>query len=827
MAPASSAGTFDSASFVEMAPDGCFLTDASGHYVDVNESGCRLFGATRADILGKTALDFTFPEDADAVRQVVAALRVDDVHRFEWRARRADGSGLDVEVHTRLLPSGGRQSILRDISERKQREHRQAQDRSALERLHAISTLDLSGQADTVLLDAILDAAIAATEADVGCIQILDPVTAELCIVAQRGFTADWLAFWSRVPAAQSGYGPALAKNERVIIADIEQSEPFAGTEVLAVQRRAGVRAMQSTPLVSRTGELRGIISTHYKTARQPAAHALEILDVLSRHAVDILERRRLKQRVLDAEALSSGILAASGDAIISVDSQLRIIRWNASAETLFGYTQEEALSLTLDALVPAGQRAAHREHVRRFAAESSHGRRMDHAGALGRRKSGAEFPIEATISHLVLDGAVIMTVAVRDVTEQRRSENEQNLLAELGGALVSLDYGDTLQQIVKIATARLADYAALFVIEGPENQLSRAAVATRDPGLLWTADLIMSLPKQLPQEHPIVQVVAMQRPILFQLEPEQYPAAAQSPEHLRALQAASPRSVIMVPLMVGSRCLGALGISRTERFDARDLPLAEEVARRCALYLENAQLHRAEKRATRARDDVLAIVAHDLRNPLNSIALQMQLLLRRRADADGRWVDPVQRIHSSVARMNQLIQDLLDVARLEAGELSMKLTPLAPEQILAEVMEAQQPLAAAAQIELRCEPAAGLPAVRADQGRLLQVFQNLISNALKFTPTGGQITIGAAARKDLVEFHVSDTGQGIPAAHLTHLFDRYWQADRADRRGIGLGLSIVQGIVQAHGGRVSVQSTPGGGSRFAFTIPTLTALAG
>lgn len=827
MAPASAAATFASASFVEMAPDGCFLTDASGRYVDVNESGCRLFGTPRAEILGKTVLDFTFPEDVDAVRRVVAALRVDEVHRFEWRARRADGSGLDVEIHSRLLPSGGRQSILRDISERKQRERQQAQDRSALERLHAISTLDLSGQADTVLLDAILDAAIAATEADFGCIQILDPVTAELCIVAHRGFAADWLAFWSRLPAGAGGYGTALAKNERVIIADIAESELFAGTEALAVQRQAGVRAMQSTPLISRTGERRGMISTHYKTVRRPAVLALEILDVLSHHAVDILERRRLEQRVLRAEALSSGILAAAGDAIISVDSQLRVIRWNASAETMFGYTQEEALSLTLDALVPAGRRAAHREHVRRFAADSSPGRRMDHGGALGRRKSGAEFPIEAMISHFVLDGDVIMTVAVRDVTEQQRSENAQNLLAELGGALVSLDYGDTLQQIVKIATARLADYAALFVFEGPENMLCRAAAATRDPGLHWTADQIMFLPKQLPQEHPVVQVVAIQRPILFQLEPEQYPAVAQSPEHLRALQAASPRSVIIVPLMVGSRCLGALGISRTERFDARDLPLAEEVARRCALYIENAQLHRAEKRATRARDDVLAIVAHDLRNPLNSIALQMQLLLRRRADADGRWADSVQRIHGSVARMNQLIQDLLDVARLEAGELSMKLTPLAPEQMLADVMEAQQLLAAAAHIELRCEPAAGLPAVRADQGRLLQVFQNLISNALKFTPTGGQITIGAAACKDVVEFHVSDTGQGIPAEHLTHLFDRYWQADRADRRGIGLGLSIVQGIVQAHGGQLSVQSTPGAGSRFAFTIPTVSALAG
>ncbi len=806
---------------MELLPDGIFLSDASGHCVEVNEAGCRLLRGSRAEILGRSLFYFTLPEDAAALQQRLLALSAKGVQRFEWRLRRIDGSNVDVEIHTALRPDGGRQSIVSDIGERKQREKEQAQERAALTRLHAISTLGLSDQGDPALLEAILDAAIAATEADFGCIQVFDPEAGELRISAQRGFSADWLAVWNRMTVGRSVAAAALAKKTRMIIADTEESEHF-GVEALAALRRAGVRAGQSTPLISRTGELFGVISTHYKTARLPSPRALEMIDLLARHGTDILEGRRLKWKLCRAEAIATGLLAVSADAIISIDMQHRIIAWNHGAEIMFGYTKQEALAMSLEDLLPKEKRAAHREQVAMFAAEPVHGRRMDHRKASGRRKSGAEFPIEATISHLEWDGTKILTVAVRDVTEQQRRENEQRLLADLGGALVSLDYEHTLRQIARLAAEWLADYAALFVFEGPEIRLRRAAVATRDPELRWTAEHMMALPKPLPNNHPIAQAVETHRSLRFQLDPEQYPAAAQSSEHLRALQAASPRSVIIVPLLIGKRCRGALGLSRrTEPFSAEEQHLAEEIARRCALYLENAQLHRAEQRATRARDEVLAIVAHDLRNPLNAINLQLAVLLRRRTDAEGRWQKPAEHIRGATARMNQLIQDLLDVTRLEAGELSMTLAPLAPEQILAAAKETQQPLAAAAQIELRCEAAAGLPAARADQRRLLQVFQNLIGNALKFTPAGGQITLGAAARENAVEFRVSDTGPGIPAEHLPHLFDRYWQADRGDCRGIGLGLSIVQGIVHAHGGRIFVQSTPGRGTSVLFTIPT------
>ena len=170
---------------------------------------------------------------------------------------------------------------------------------------------------------------------------------------------------------------------------------------------------------------------------------------------------------------------------------------------------------------------------------------------------------------------------------------------------------------------------------------------------------------------------------------------------------------------------------------------------------------------------------------------------------------------------MNRLIEDLLDVTRMEAGRLSVEPGRVAAAQVVSDSVEMQRALAAAASLDLRLELAGHLPEVWADRDRLLQVFENLIGNALKFTPAGGRITVGAAPGAGEVVFRVSDTGGGIAADDLPHLFDRFWRGRRSTGRGAGLGLPIVKGVVDAHRGRIWVESTPPRGSTFFFTIPT------
>jgi signal transduction histidine kinase len=299
--------------------------------------------------------------------------------------------------------------------------------------------------------------------------------------------------------------------------------------------------------------------------------------------------------------------------------------------------------------------------------------------------------------------------------------------------------------------------------------------------------------------------------------------AVAQSEEHQRLLEAIGATTMMGVPLIVQGRLLGALVVAscRPGRgYGAADLRLLTEVGRRAALALENARLYRATRRAVQARDDVPGIVAHDLRNPLGTILMQAALLRRPGADPESRSRTSGERIERAATRMKRLIEDLLDVTRMEAGRLSIERALVPAGEVLFDSVEAQKPLAASSSLELQLDVAPELPEIWVDRDRLLQVFENLIGNAAKFTPAGGRITVGARPGEREVVFRVTDTGAGIDVDGVPHLFDRFWQARKGERIGAGLGLPIVKGIVEAHGGRISVESTPGQGSTFSFTVP-------
>jgi signal transduction histidine kinase len=181
--------------------------------------------------------------------------------------------------------------------------------------------------------------------------------------------------------------------------------------------------------------------------------------------------------------------------------------------------------------------------------------------------------------------------------------------------------------------------------------------------------------------------------------------------------------------------------------------------------------------------------------------------------------------IERAAKRMNRLIQDLLDVALMEAGQLTIERAQLSAVGLIVEAVDVQRPLASSSSLELRVEVETDVPDVLGDRDRLLQVFENLIGNAIKFTKAGGRITAGAASRDNEVVFWVADTGCGIASENLPRVFDRFWQATKVGRQGAGLGLPITKGIVEAHGGRIWVESTAGNGSTFFFTIPRVTAV--
>ncbi len=227
-----------------------------------------------------------------------------------------------------------------------------------------------------------------------------------------------------------------------------------------------------------------------------------------------------------------------------------------------------------------------------------------------------------------------------------------------------------------------------------------------------------------------------------------------------------------------------------------------------------------AARRAVEARDEVLAIVAHDVRNPLNALMLQIDRLARHTHEAHEVEVSLVDAMRAQLRRINRLVEDLLDIARIEAGALRVRNAAVSAEHLLREVGRSQLELADRAGLTLEVGAVDPQLQVWADHDRLLQVIENLVGNAIKFTARGGRIALAAHRDGRQAVFRVSDSGRGIAPELLPHLFDRYWQARGEERRGAGLGLTIAKGIVEAHRGQIWVESRLGAGTTLYFTIP-------
>jgi PAS domain S-box-containing protein len=548
-------------------------------------------------------------------------------------------------------------------------------------------------------------------------------------------------------------------------------------------------------------------------------------------------------------EALYRGIIAISADAIVCTDSAQRIILFNSGAERIFGYASDEVIGKPLGTLIPARYRQDHGRQMRRFGGSDVAARQMGERGEVaGVRKNGEEFPAEASISRIEIEGRAIYTAVLRDISERRRTEEDRtrlvererdarrtaeaaerraSFLADASEALDgSLDYSKTLQSLADLAVPRIADVCFIDVLE--RDTARRVASAAANPDLVATAQRLHEFPRRSDEPYLTREAMVSGRPVLVrEATSRSLERVTQHPDHLRLLLELRPRSYMTVPLLARGRTLGAIAFIATEQsptYTPADLSLAEELGRRAALAVDNSRLYGMAQDATRARDEILGIVSHDLRNPLSAITMCASALDEGITGANDSLRYMVTAIAESASWMNRLIQDLLDMASIETGQLSIDRRPEEVEHLLQqlEMMFASSAREAGIRLEIAAQPR--LPPVLADCERILQVLANLVANSLKFTTSEGEVSVRADIPVDdpaHVRFAVRDSGCGIPPEQLPHVFDRFWQARRgAKQRGTGLGLAISKGIVEAHGGSIRAESEVGRGSTFQFTLP-------
>ena len=409
-----------------------------------------------------------------------------------------------------------------------------------------------------------------------------------------------------------------------------------------------------------------------------------------------------------------------------------------------------------------------------------------------------------------------------REAAEE--AQRRAALLADASRVLASSsDTSTTLAQLARLAVPELADLCVVDLLDedGDYRQAAAAHVDAEKEGMIRAP-----APGRSARPHPLAGLYATGEPVLLADIPDAVVAEIPGATRMRELVGViGARSAMVVPLRVGDRAIGGITLVAAEsgrRYGAEDLVLAAELAHRAALAVENARLFEQAQSAIHARDEMLAVVAHDLRNPVSTIVLGTDLLLDTTPEDaahafERRHLETVKR---SAMRMNRLIQDLLEVSRLVGGKRALEPQEEETRLLMTEASAMLRPLAQARGIAFHVHAPAALPRLRMDAPRVMQVLSNLVGNAVKFTPEGGSVTLGAEWDGRELHVYVADTGAGISPEQLPHVFGRFWQADDADRRGLGLGLAIARGIVEAHGGRIWVQSEPGVGSTFHFTLP-------
>jgi signal transduction histidine kinase len=446
-----------------------------------------------------------------------------------------------------------------------------------------------------------------------------------------------------------------------------------------------------------------------------------------------------------------------------------------------------------------------------------------------------AEVPRE-----LVTDAQVAPTRRAGKGRRARDREHERGaiigprwrFLAEASEILdASLEYEETVTNVVRLAVPRLAD-SAIMVLLADDGSLTWGASEHRDPE---KAALVSRLRAYQPHlttpNHPVAEALRSGTTQVIDAVDEAFlRSVARDETHLALLRQLAPASIIIIPLTARGRVLGSLLLATARdfgrRYTDRDVVIAKEVGRRVALAVDRALLYRAAAQAARTREEMVAVVSHDLKNPLSTIQMVVSFLLEDLVPDDAAHQlerKQLHTIHRSAERMYRLIHDLLDVAAIEAGQLAVTRSPLAVDALVTDALEMLRPLAAAKRITLVADVSSELPAVAADHDRVLQVFSNIGGNAVKFTPEDGRVEIHVTVRDAVVEFAVSDTGPGIASEDLPRVFDRFWQAKKRARTGAGLGLAIAKGIVEAHDGRIRAESEPGRGSCFSFTLPVAT----
>ncbi len=571
-------------------------------------------------------------------------------------------------------------------------------------------------------------------------------------------------------------------------------------------------------------------------------------LDEINQKLNVLYRELETRNRELQTERdFTDTILDRVASLVLVQNPQGQIVRFNRACEEISGYSSEEVRGLCPWKIFEGteGEKVAIADFSQFLSGTKNIQRESDWVTKDGDHRiiawSGtAVTRSDGTLEHVISTGVDITDrkqaekERVRFIQEQAaRSEAEASarrtaFLADVSSLLAStIDYQETLAIIPGLASPVLADLSLAWVLE-PDNSGARIELSQSeaDTTTVWR-QLRDYQPDLSRKENPLVRVLTSGRSIVMQeVSESELQALAQNSRHLELLKQLQIKSFIMVPLQSRGRVMGVLALFATQsnrHYRPTDLLVAEDLAHRAALALDNSRLYLESQNANHAKDEFLAMVSHELRTPLNSILGWAGMLRDGKLDSTDiqRGIETIER---NAKTQVQLIEDLLDVSRIVVNKLRLSIGTVEMEPVIAAAVDAVRPMAQVKGIQIESSIDRSTGPISGDPVRLQQVIWNLLSNAIKFSPQNGRVEVALRRTQSHIQVRVSDSGKGISSEFLPYVFERFRQAHTGMARaygGLGLGLAIVRHLVGLHGGTVCAESAgEGKGSAFVVDLP-------
>ena len=503
---------------------------------------------------------------------------------------------------------------------------------------------------------------------------------------------------------------------------------------------------------------------------------------------------------------------------------------FNPAAERIFGYAAAEAVGQNVNMLMPEPDRDRHDQYVARYLNTGEPhiigmGREVT-----GRRKDGSTFPMDLAVSEYQFHGRQMFVGIIRDAAARKRTEETVKFLAEASAALAALvDYESALRRVAQMAVPRFADWCAVDMAQ-PDGSIHRVAIAHADPAKLEEARRIDDRFGLGFREGtgPAEVVRTGRSELIANVNEDALRRFARDHDHLWAMRTLGMKSYMCTAMESRGKRIGAIVFALSgsgRKYTATDLAAAEDLAHRAAISIENALLYAEVRENDRRKDEFLAMLAHELRNPLAPIRTGLDLMDMPECDAaTAQWTRTMMK--QQLQQLVRLVDNLLDVSRIMRGKIQLRKERASLAEVVARGVETARPAIDAQKHELVVSTPKYPVSVDVDPVRIAQVIANLLNNAAKYNDKPGHILVSADREGDDAVVRVLDDGVGIDKDLLPRVFDLFTQSDRSVARsqgGLGIGLTLVRSLVERHGGRVEAFSEgPGRGSEFVVRLPAL-----